>query len=138
MTTKENQSPQEQMQEPTDLDCLDAIAELANQLGIDSWSETVQGKEHEAISIARALRGDLQRLQDVEQPHVSVDAKVILTERELEVLRWAALGKSASVTAQILRVNEKTVRKARETAGQKLNAHNITQCLVAATRLGLL
>jgi len=138
MTTKEKQSPQEQMQEPTDLDCLDAIAELANQLGIDSWSETIQGKEHEAISIARALRGDLQRLREIELPQTSGDTKIILTERELEVLRWAALGKSTSVTAQILRVTEKTVRKTRETAARKLNAHNITQSLVAATRLGLL
>ena len=124
-------------QEPTDLDCLDAIADLADQLGIDSWPETVQGKEHEAITIARLLRGDLKRLQEIEGPTQS-DTVVSLTERELEVLSWASLGKSVSVTAQILRVTEKTVRKARETAGRKLGAHNITQSVVAATRLGLL
>ena len=143
MTEKEKTKPpgqeqrEEQRQEPTDLDCLDAIADLADQLGIDSWPETVQGKEHEAITIARLLRGDLKRLQEIEAP-LQPDATVSLTERELEVLYWASLGKSVSVTAQILRVTEKTVRKARETAGRKLGAHNITQSVVAATRLGLL
>jgi DNA-binding CsgD family transcriptional regulator len=126
-----------QMQEPTDTDCLEAIADLANQLGLDSRSETLQGKELEAISIAREVRDDLKRLLESASLSGSGQPLVALTERELEVLRWASLGKSASVTAQILRVSEKAVRKARESAGRKLNSHNIMQSVVTATRLGL-
>ena len=137
MTTNEKTNPTFSTQEPTDTACLNAMAGLANQLGLQHWSATIQGKEHEAICIARAFHEHLKRLLQKDVP--SIESQTIsLSDRELDVLRWAALGKSTSVTAQILRISEKTVRKARETAAQKLDCHNITQSVVAATRLGLL
>lgn len=122
--------------EPSDSDCLDAIADVAGQLGVERWADIVQGKEQVAILLTRELRRKLMRLLESDGEHVSC-RDIVFTDLELEVLRWAALGKSASVTAQILNLKERTVRQAWASLGEKFNCYNITQCVVAATRLGL-
>jgi len=131
-------------QEPTDVTCLDAISDVAQQLGLDGWSNTIQGKEQEVISLTRELRIQLMRLLDAElSPENSAGTAVTqpapaFTDREIEVLQWASKGKSVSLTADILEVNIKTVQAAWRNIFQKLNCHNTTQCVVAAIRLGLL
>lgn len=116
--------------------CLDAISNVASQLGLGGKENVLQGREYQAILIARALRGELMHLLGAE-PQPTLLA-VCLTENELTVLKWGAKGKSVGVTAQLMGISEKRVQKCRESAGKKLNSRSITQSVVAATRLGLI
>ncbi|MCT7377966.1 helix-turn-helix transcriptional regulator [Chelativorans salis] len=56
----------------------------------------------------------------------------LLTAREREVLRWAAAGKSATATAEILNIKERTVTAHTINAMDKLGAANKTQAVVRA------
>jgi LuxR family quorum sensing-dependent transcriptional regulator len=55
-----------------------------------------------------------------------------LTAREKETLRWAALGKSAADTGEILGVTERTVTAHIGSACQKLSAANKTHAVARA------
>jgi LuxR family quorum sensing-dependent transcriptional regulator len=59
---------------------------------------------------------------------------IALTPREREVLSWAAQGKSAWETGEILGIAKRTVDEHVQTASRKLNAVNRTQAVVAALR----
>jgi len=61
-----------------------------------------------------------------------------LSERELEVLRWTAEGKTASEVAQILAISERTVNFHVNCAVAKLEVSNKTAAAVRAAVLGLL
>jgi LuxR family transcriptional regulator len=61
-----------------------------------------------------------------------------LTEREVEVLRWTADGKTSGQIADILQISERTVNFHVANAMAKLNAANKTAAVVRATVLGLL
>jgi LuxR family transcriptional regulator, quorum-sensing system regulator BjaR1 len=59
-----------------------------------------------------------------------------LTQREKEVLTWAAAGKSAWDTGVILNIAEGTVSTMLKNAMGKLNAHNKAQAVAKAIRMG--
>ncbi|MEJ2625469.1 MAG: LuxR C-terminal-related transcriptional regulator [Pseudolabrys sp.] len=61
-----------------------------------------------------------------------------LTDREKEVLKWAALGKTADETADILVCSRKTVEAHIQNAMSKLGAMNKTQATVQAIYQGLI
>lgn len=61
-----------------------------------------------------------------------------LTDREKEVLKWAALGKTADETADILVCSRKTVEAHIQNAMVKLGATNKTQATVQAIYQGLI
>lgn len=61
-----------------------------------------------------------------------------LTERELEVLRWAADGKSAGDIAQVLAISKNTVDFHIKNAVSKLGTANRTAAVARAAMLGLL
>ena len=61
-----------------------------------------------------------------------------LTRRELEVLQWAAAGKTAGETAQILSVSPWTVTYHMRRVLQKLHAVNKQTAVANAISLGLL
>lgn len=61
-----------------------------------------------------------------------------MTARELQVLAWAAQGKSAPVTAQILSLSERTVKGYIQSAMQKLNVSTKVQAVTLAKALGLI
>jgi DNA-binding CsgD family transcriptional regulator len=61
-----------------------------------------------------------------------------LTERELEVMKWTADGKSAQDVADILRVSRHTVEFHIKNSVAKLQAPNKTAAVVRAALLGLL
>jgi LuxR family quorum sensing-dependent transcriptional regulator len=60
-----------------------------------------------------------------------------LTSREREVLAWAAQGKSAWETGEILKVAKRTVDEHALKAMRKLGAANRTQAVAIALRRGL-
>jgi DNA-binding CsgD family transcriptional regulator len=55
-----------------------------------------------------------------------------LTRRELEVLKWMAIGKSAWEIGQILQISQRTVEVHTRSATQKLGAVNKTQAVTIA------
>ena len=61
-----------------------------------------------------------------------------LTDREIEVLRWTADGKTASEIADILNISERTANFHIANAITKLNAPNKTAAVVRAGMLGML
>lgn len=63
---------------------------------------------------------------------------VVLSPREIEVLRWTAEGKTASEIASILDVSERTVNFHVNSVVAKLDASNKTNAAVRAALLGLI
>lgn len=61
-----------------------------------------------------------------------------LTDRERDVLAWAARGKTTSVTAEILGISPKTVDVYAASAIEKLGAGNRTHAVAKAIKLGLI
>lgn len=62
----------------------------------------------------------------------------VLSERELEILRWAASGKTAAETAIILSISERTVNFHLGNCAAKLQVHSKTQALLKAVSLNIL
>lgn len=67
-----------------------------------------------------------------------VPADCALTKREVECLRWAAIGKTDRDIAEILTLSHATVRFHLSNAGEKLNAVNRAQTVFRAGQLGYL
>ena len=65
-------------------------------------------------------------------------ARFDLTDRELECLRWAAVGKTDWETSQILLISAKTVNYHIENAKRKFGVATRVQAIVAAMRIGRL
>ncbi len=61
-----------------------------------------------------------------------------LSKREVECLRWAAIGKTDKEVSQILGLSHATVRYHVQRAGEKLNAVNRSQTIFKAGQLGYL
>jgi DNA-binding CsgD family transcriptional regulator len=61
-----------------------------------------------------------------------------LTPRELEAMRLAMEGKTSAELADLLGINERTVKLHLDNATQKLGCPNLHQALLKALRLGLL
>lgn len=72
----------------------------------------------------------------VEQP--KVEAKIVLTERELECLYWAARGKTNPEIGVILKISRHTVNTHIESAKGKLGVATRVQAAAIAHSLGLL
>ena len=61
-----------------------------------------------------------------------------LTKREIECLRWAAVGKTDKEIAMIIGRSHATIRFHVQNAGEKLNAVNRSQTIFKASQLGYL
>ena len=64
--------------------------------------------------------------------------QVHLTEREREILSWAAEGKSDAVIADIIGISHATIRFHLNNIFRKLQANERTLATVKAIRLGLI
>jgi LuxR family quorum sensing-dependent transcriptional regulator len=73
-----------------------------------------------------------ERISDLLRPRASERRQ--LTEREREVLRWVAVGKSAWEIGEILCIARRTVDEHTQTAARKLGAVNRTQAVAIALR----
>jgi LuxR family transcriptional regulator, quorum-sensing system regulator SolR len=63
---------------------------------------------------------------------------VVLSDREIDVLRWTAEGKTSAEIAEILNISERTVNFHVNSVVSKLGACNKTSAAVRAAMLGLL
>lgn len=71
-------------------------------------------------------------------PPVAEAQAVQLTARELEVLKWAAEGKTAWEVGQILGISDQTVTRHMTTAMHRLECVNKAQAVAKALRLGII
>jgi DNA-binding CsgD family transcriptional regulator len=122
----------------SDTECLEVLSTVASRLGIEEWSDTVHGKEAEAITLARKLHKGINRLIGIDDAMVGDDEPVTLTEMEMQVLQWASNGKSIGDTAILMSVTERSVRTARASIGRKLKSNSVTLSITKAHKLGLL
>ena len=63
---------------------------------------------------------------------------ILLTAREIEVLRWTADGKTSGDVGQIMNISERTVNFHVNNAVEKLGAANKTAAVITAALLRLL
>ncbi len=120
-------------------------AEVATILEVSPW--TVTKHIHEAMqklgctkkiqAVTTALR--MGMLIDT-GTRLRLDSSNVeaLTDKELDLLRWADAGKSAWETGMILHVSEQTATYHLEAATRKLNCVNKVQAVAAAISLGLI
>ena len=71
-------------------------------------------------------------------PRMNQSPETPLTEREIEILRWTADGKTTQETSRILRISIDTVNYHVKSAISKLRSANKTAATVRAAMLGLL
>lgn len=71
-------------------------------------------------------------------PKLMQEVNVTLSNRETEVLRWTADGKTSSEISCILNIAERTVNFHINNVVTKLNAANKTSATIKAAMLGLL
>jgi len=83
--------------------------------------------------IAEEHRG---KVTIIRQPTGGSD--VTLTDRERDMLAWAARGKTVSDTAEILKISDETVETHIRNAMRKLDATNKTHAVAKAIYLGLI
>jgi len=73
------------------------------------------------------------RPQDGQDP-----SRILLSDREKEVLKWVGMGKTSWEISQILKISERTVNFHVGNLMEKLDVVNRTQAVAIAMRLGLL
>lgn len=89
-------------------------------------------------AIERALSGDSTFPPIADASGLGPDGKPLLTQRESEVLQLIADGRSTTEAAQELYVSAKTVKNHLGSAYAKLDAHDRTQAVLKAARLGII
>jgi DNA-binding CsgD family transcriptional regulator len=67
-----------------------------------------------------------------------IPSDCVLSKREVECLRWAALGKTDSEVGIIISLSHATIRYHMHRAGEKLNSVNRAQTIFKAGQLGYL
>jgi DNA-binding CsgD family transcriptional regulator len=68
----------------------------------------------------------------------SIPKPIPLTEREVEILRWTAIGKTAWEIGSILKISERTVNFHLQNLMGKLGVHNKTHAAAKAMSFGLI
>jgi DNA-binding NarL/FixJ family response regulator len=117
--------------------------------GIKAGAQGYILKDCTPEDLARAIRtvyaGDTIMAQDIAQKMLTTfegiraeaDIAPNLTERELEVVKALAQGKSNKEIAQSLGISEKTVRNHASNIYKKLHIYDRTQAVIYAIRKGL-
>ena len=116
------------------------IKGVASLLTLARSHEAVSAREADAKTaqvawLAQAAHETLAGLLDAKP---NGPASIRLTGREVDVLRWAADGKTASETADILRIAERTVIFHIDNALRRLGAANKTAGVLKAAMLRLI
>lgn len=111
-------------------------------IGILSMSSG-NGLENSGISLEKELKlqyltdmtlGALMRIGDVSMMAFTLE----LSERELEILKWTAEGKTSAEISLILSISENTVNFHQKNMQKRLNAPNKTQIAAYAAAIGLI
>jgi DNA-binding NarL/FixJ family response regulator len=107
---------------------------LSKSLRADEFIEMLKGLDRGEAAMTRQAAGRLlsafSRLAHRHEPNE-------LTDREVELLRLLAEGRSNKDIAQMLSVSENTVKYHIKNILQKLDVHNRTEAAAHAVRIGL-
>jgi len=97
----------------------------------ETWTKFLGSTQAELIQIAHRLHSRVVvEVFGKDRPH--------LTAREVECLRWVALGKDATEIAAILNISPHTTRDYLKSVHYKLDCVSSAQAVTKAIRLGLL
>lgn len=111
-----------------------AAFSVANNMRAEEFSAFFQMYRHEIHLIATYAHEKIISLG----LHKPLDAAIRLTPRELEILTWAAKGKSRWEIGVILNISEDTVKTHLENTRSKLSASNTTHAIAIALLNGML
>ncbi|QDQ25972.1 LuxR family transcriptional regulator [Chitinimonas arctica] len=98
-------------------------------------AEELQSKELRMRWLVQTSHNALTRIL---APKLGIEVKVRLTQREVEILKWTADGKTAGEISAILSLSENTVNFHIKNAVAKLDASNKTAAVVRAAMMGFL
>jgi len=107
---------------------------LLKHLNANEFLQMIQSVERGEAAISRSMTGRLFR--HVAQP--PEPEEVVLSEREVEVLRLVAAGKSNREIAEALSVSENTVKFHLRNILQRLNVSNRAEAVMVALQKGIL
>ena len=107
---------------------------LLKHLNANEFLQMIQGVERGEAAISRSMTGRL--FKHVAQPPEAEE--IVLSEREVEVLRLVAAGKSNREIAGALSVSENTVKFHLRNILQRLNVSNRAEAVMVALQKGIL
>jgi len=111
------------------------LMSLYSELADGEFSKNVDDCQHELHVMAMHFHDAVQcTLANIAPPPVPIP----LTEREVEILQWTALGKTAWEIGSILKISERTVNFHLQNAMSKLGVHNKTHAAYKAVSVGLI
>jgi LuxR family transcriptional activator of bioluminescence operon len=111
------------------------IFSLNSQLGDKEFLRVTNETKFDAQVIAYHFHDAVQRT--LKAAH-NVPLPIPLTEREVEILRWTAAGKTAWEIGGILKISERTVNFHIQNVMEKFGVHNKTHAAAKAMGMGLL
>lgn len=113
-----------------------AMLSVSTDVTHHEWTARRKKYLRDIPSLAAIFHASLQKPR--QRYESTVDALPVLTDRESEVLKWSAAGKSYWEIAMILGVSERTVRFFMTNARQKLDVVTNTQAVAQAIWHGLI
>ena len=78
------------------------------------------------------------RCSDLASNVENIPKPIPLTDREVEILRWTAIGKTAWEIGSILKISERTVNFHLQNLMGKFGVHNKTHAAAKAMSIGLI
>lgn len=109
-----------------------SILTLNGSDALDAWRARIAPNAGLVLGMARDLH-----IKAIGEVFVEAEAGPSLSPRELECLRWTAVGKTYSEIAVILGLSEHTVRSYLKSLRLKLDAVSLAQAVGTAAGLGL-
>ena len=107
---------------------------LYSQLGDKEFVRVTDSTKYDAQVIAYHFHDAVRRAFNAEQ---DIPPPIPLTEREVEILRWTAAGKTAWEIGSILKISERTVNFHIQNVMEKFGVHNKTHATAKAMGMGL-
>jgi len=111
------------------------IMSLYSDLSDKEFLKTVQSTQHELHVMSLHFHDAVQKKLAAGE---SIPKPIPLTDREVEILRWTAIGKTAWEIGSILKISERTVNFHLQNLMGKLGVHNKTHAAAKAMSFGLI
>jgi DNA-binding NarL/FixJ family response regulator len=108
---------------------------LLKHLNAKDFLEMVNGLERGEAALTRSLTARLLKLMAATEPETE---RSLLSEREIEILRLVAAGKSNRLIAEQLSISENTVKYHLKNILHKLGVSNRTEAVTWAIQRGIL
>lgn len=108
---------------------------LNSELADDEFFQKSEETKYDCQVVAYHLHDAVQRRLKAAR---EVPLPIPLTDREVEILRWTAAGKTAWEIGGILKISERTVNFHIQNVMEKFGVHNKTHAAAKAMGLGLL